>query len=46
MFLFGIGKIILADYLTGFIYILIALIAGAVIVKNYEKLGWKIEKSN
>ena len=45
MFLFGTGKIILADYMTGFIYILIALFAGAVIVKNYEKLGWDIGKS-
>jgi hypothetical protein len=44
MFLFGIGKIILADYLTGFIYILIGLTAGAIIVKNYKKLGWEVKK--
>ncbi|MFI5145316.1 MAG: sodium:solute symporter family protein [Ignavibacteria bacterium] len=46
MFLFGIGKIILADYLTGFIYILIGLTAGAIIVKNYKKLGWEVKKIN
>ena len=45
MFLFGIGKIILADYLTGFLYILIGLIAGTIIVVNYKKLGWEISKN-
>ncbi len=45
MFLFGIGKIILSDYLTGFIYIAIALTAGAIIVKNYQKLGWEVNKT-
>lgn len=46
MFLFGIGKIILASYMTGFIYIVIALIAGAIIVRNYDKLGWKVVPKN
>lgn len=43
MFLFGIGKIILADYMLGFLYIIIGLIAGAIIVKNYKRLGWEIK---
>ncbi len=39
-FLFGIGKIILGDYLTGFIYIIAGFIAGAVILKHVGHLGW------
>ncbi len=41
MFLFGIGKIILGSLLIGFIYIILGLIAGWVIMKNMNKLGWK-----
>lgn len=39
-FLFGIGKIILGDYLTGFIYIVVGFIAGAVILRHVSYLGW------
>jgi SSS family solute:Na+ symporter len=39
-FLFGIGKIILADYLKGFIYLFIGLLAVWVIMRNMERLGW------
>lgn len=41
MFLFGIGKIILGNLLIGFVYIILGLIAGWVIMKNMNKLGWK-----
>jgi SSS family solute:Na+ symporter len=41
MFLFGIGKIILGSLLIGVIYIVLGLIAGWVIMKNMNKLGWK-----
>lgn len=40
--LFGIGKIILASYLTGSIYLFIALLAGGFIYRNLTKRGWKI----
>lgn len=43
MFLFGIGKIILADYLIGVIYIILGTIAGILIFKNLDKLGWQIK---
>ncbi|MCE1164077.1 MAG: Na+:solute symporter [Bacteroidetes bacterium] len=39
-FLFGIGKIILQDYLTGIIYITIGVIAGSIILKHVNYLGW------
>ncbi len=39
-FLFGIGKIILQDYMTGIIYIIIGLIAGSIILKHVNYLGW------
>ncbi len=45
MFLFGIGKIILGDYLIGFIYIILGTISGSLIFKNLDKLGWEV-KSN
>ncbi|RPI14444.1 MAG: sodium:proline symporter [Ignavibacteriae bacterium] len=44
MFLFGIGKIILGDYLIGFIYLVIGLIAGWIIMKHIDKLGWEVGK--
>ncbi len=40
MFLFGIGKIILGDYLLGCIFISIGLIAGWIILKHVKYLGW------
>ncbi len=45
MFLFGIGKIILGDYLIGFIYIILGTISGSLILKNLDKLGWEIKKA-
>ena len=39
--LFGFGKIIFKDYVTGFIFIGIAIIAGAVIYRNLSKTGWE-----
>lgn len=43
MFLFGIGKVILREYLIGIIYLLLGLAAGWVIMRNFEKLGWNIK---
>ena len=37
LFLFGTGKIIFAEYLTGFTFIIIALISGVVIMYNLSK---------
>ncbi len=42
MFLFGIGKIILADYFIGVIYLALGTIAGILIFKNLDKLGWEV----
>lgn len=39
-FLFGIGKIILGNYLEGFIYCAVGLIAGTIIVLDFKSLGW------
>ncbi|MCD4680761.1 MAG: Na+:solute symporter [Bacteroidales bacterium] len=39
-FLFGIGKIIFAEYLTGSIFIVIAIIASAIIYFNMSRIGW------
>ncbi|MBS1514316.1 MAG: Na+:solute symporter [Bacteroidetes bacterium] len=41
MFLFGMGKIIFHDYLTGFVFILIGIGAGAVIFWDLNRRGWK-----
>jgi len=38
--LFGIGRIILGDYLKGFIYLFVGLAALWVIMRNLERLGW------
>lgn len=43
MYLFGIGKIILADYLIGIIYLILGTIAGMLIFKNLDKLGWEVK---
>jgi solute:Na+ symporter, SSS family len=44
MFLFGIGKIILGDYFIGLIYLILGTIAGWLIFKNLDKLGWEVRK--
>ncbi|CUS97580.1 sodium:solute symporter family protein [Candidatus Chrysopegis kryptomonas] len=41
MFLFGIGKIVLGEYLIGLIYLAIGLIAGSVIYFDLSKRGWE-----
>lgn len=38
--LFGIGKIILKEYGTGLVFLLAALLAGGVIVKDLSRRGW------
>ena len=40
MFLFGIGKIILGNYLIGGIYLALGLAAGWIIMKHVVYLGW------
>ncbi len=39
--LFGIGKIVLGEYLPGLIYILTAIGAGSVIYYVFSKIGWE-----
>ena len=41
MFLFGTGKIIFGDYISGFIFIIVGLIAGAIIFYDLNKRGWE-----
>ncbi|MBA7686311.1 hypothetical protein ES703_94754 [subsurface metagenome] len=38
--LFGFGKIIFKEYLTGGVFLMIALVAGLVIYRNLSKTGW------
>ena len=38
--LFGFGKIIFQEYLMGTIFLIIALISGVLIYKNFSKTGW------
>ncbi len=40
MYLFGIGKIILGDNIAGIIYIILGTIAGWIILKHVNYLGW------
>ncbi len=40
-FLFGIGRIVLGEYLIGLFYILTGLTAGSVIYYNLSKIGWE-----
>lgn len=43
--LFGFGKLIFAQWLTGSIYLVVALLAGGVIFYNLSRVGWeKIKK--
>lgn len=39
--LFGIGKIVLEDYSSGFIFLTVGLAAGAVIYWDLSRRGWK-----
>jgi hypothetical protein len=39
--LFGIGKIVLKDYVTGLLFLAFALAAGAVIYWDLSRRGWK-----
>lgn len=39
--LFGVGKLLFAEYFTGIIFLLIALCGGIVIYINMSKLGWE-----
>jgi len=38
--LFGIGKLILGDYLLGIVYIIVAAVAALVIYLHLSKVGW------
>lgn len=38
--LFGVGKIILKEYITGVVFIFIALINGFIVYRNLSKTGW------
>ncbi|MFQ6112963.1 MAG: sodium:solute symporter family protein [bacterium] len=40
-FLFGIGKLVLGSFLTGFIYMFIAITAGMLIYQHFSKKGWE-----
>lgn len=40
-FLFGIGKLIFAEYLTGSIFIIIAVFASGIIYYNMSRIGWE-----
>ncbi|MCX7877449.1 MAG: Na+:solute symporter [Ignavibacteria bacterium] len=42
-FLFGIGKLIFGQYLSALIYVLIALLAGWIILKHTKYLGWNVK---
>lgn len=41
MFLFGTGKIIFGEYVTGIVFLLIAFAAGAVIYWDLNRRGWE-----
>jgi len=41
MFLFGFGKLIFKEYLEAGIYLLTGLLAGAVIYRNFSRMGWE-----
>ncbi|MBN2347334.1 MAG: Na+:solute symporter [Bacteroidales bacterium] len=40
--LFGFGKILFKDYLNGALFLVVALIAGAIIYRNLSRTGWDI----
>ncbi len=39
-FLFGIGKIIFGQYISGFIFLLFGVLSGLLIKRNFTKTGW------
>ncbi|MDW7695136.1 sodium:solute symporter family protein [Flammeovirgaceae bacterium SG7u.111] len=39
--LFGIGKLLFLEYTTGLIYLIIALVSGFLIYRNFSKMGWE-----
>jgi len=39
-FLFGIGKIIFGNYLTGFLFLFVGFAAALIIRRNFNKVGW------
>ena len=39
--LFGFGKLIFAEYVTGIIFIGVALLAGIIVYRNLAKTGWE-----
>lgn len=39
--LFGVGRIIFREYLTGGIYLVVAIIAGGIIYYNLSRTGWE-----
>jgi len=39
--LFGIGKIVFASYLVGFVYLIVGFLAGLLIYKHFTKKGWE-----
>jgi len=41
-FLFGMGKIIFGQYLSGFIFIIVGIAAGYIIKRNFTKVGWDV----
>jgi Na+/proline symporter len=44
-FLFGAGKIILGDTLTGLVFILVGFIFGGIIYRGMDKHGWEVISS-
>ncbi|MEP7145939.1 MAG: sodium:proline symporter, partial [bacterium] len=41
-FLFGMGKIIFGQYLSGMIFIIVGLASGLLIKRNFTKIGWDV----
>jgi solute:Na+ symporter, SSS family len=39
--LFGVGKLIFGDWTTGIVYLVLALLAGAVIYWDLNRRGWE-----
>ena len=39
--LFGIGKLVLKEWLPGVVFIVVAIVAGALISRNLSRAGWK-----
>jgi hypothetical protein len=41
MTLFGVGKIIFGDWLTGLAFLVLAMVAGLVIYRDLNRRGWE-----